>query len=261
MARVNGRRTTKRVPCPGRESMVTEPPSCLISLATTSMPTPRPDSWVTWLAVEKPAWKMNCCTSWSGSGVFSAISPRSMALRRTASVSMPLPSSARVITTSPPSRESSRLTWPLSSLPAPRRCSGSSMPWSTALRSICSSGATTRSIRVRSSSPSGLITSKATRLPTSPDTCRTMRRRRGTRRENGTMRVRMSFSCRSVLMRCCCSSRVSVSRVRSSRVFFRSSRSEADSESCLVIWCSSEYWSISSGSKRPSISPLSTPFW
>ncbi|MCY1550307.1 hypothetical protein D9M68_865520 [compost metagenome] len=56
---VNGRRMEKRVPAPGVESMLMEPPSCLTSECTTSMPTPRPEIWVTAAAVEKPASRMN----------------------------------------------------------------------------------------------------------------------------------------------------------------------------------------------------------
>src|SRR6185312_10291355 len=53
-ASVNGKRMLKTVPRPRSDSMVSEPPSCRISLATTSMPTPRPDNWLTSLAVENP---------------------------------------------------------------------------------------------------------------------------------------------------------------------------------------------------------------
>ncbi|MNO87608.1 hypothetical protein D3C76_790310 [compost metagenome] len=229
--------------------MLTEPPSCFTSALATSMPTPRPEICVTFSAVLKPASRMNCRISWSVRSLSAVIRPRSMALRRTASRRMPAPSSARVRRMSPPSRARFRRMVPTSGLPLARRASVDSMPWSTALRSMCSSGATIRSSTVRSISPSALLTTKSTCLPSSLATCRTMRRRRGTRRSNGTMRVRIRPSCSSVLTRACCSSRVSASRFFAARVSFRSNRSEADSNSARDSCCSCEWRSISSGSK------------
>ena len=163
-----------------------------------------------------------------------------MALRRTASRRMPAPSSERVRRMSPPSRPMFRRIVPCSGLPAARRVSPDSMPWSTALRSMCSSGATMRSRTVRSISPSALPTTNSTCLPSSPATCRTIRRKRGTSRSNGTMRVRIRPSWSSVLTRACCSSRVSASRFFAARVSFRSRRSEADSKSARESCCNCE---------------------
>ena len=60
---------------------------------TTSMPTPRPETSVTWAAVENPGSKINRWMS-SGAGVTSAaISPLRRALSRMRSVSRPAPSS------------------------------------------------------------------------------------------------------------------------------------------------------------------------
>ena len=49
-ARVSGRRMVKRVPWPGVLSMRTRPPMPAISFFTTSRPTPRPDTPVTFSA-------------------------------------------------------------------------------------------------------------------------------------------------------------------------------------------------------------------
>ncbi|VTQ79999.1 Uncharacterised protein [Stenotrophomonas maltophilia] len=46
-ASVCGRRRVKRTPWPRTDWMSTEPPSWRTSLRTTSMPTPRPASWLT----------------------------------------------------------------------------------------------------------------------------------------------------------------------------------------------------------------------
>ncbi|MNP68090.1 hypothetical protein D3C76_1639970 [compost metagenome] len=57
---VNGRRIRKRAPLPWADSILIEPPSCLTSSCTTSMPRPRPEIWVIFSAVEKPGRRMNC---------------------------------------------------------------------------------------------------------------------------------------------------------------------------------------------------------
>ena len=67
MASVSGRRMVKREPSPGFVSMCSAPPSFLISLATTSMPTPRPESVLTAPAVEKPGSSTSCMMSSSES--------------------------------------------------------------------------------------------------------------------------------------------------------------------------------------------------
>ncbi|MCY1427143.1 hypothetical protein D9M71_429770 [compost metagenome] len=57
---VNGRRIRKRAPLPCADSILIEPPSCLTSSCTTSMPSPRPEICVIFSAVEKPGRRMNC---------------------------------------------------------------------------------------------------------------------------------------------------------------------------------------------------------
>jgi hypothetical protein len=58
IASVNGRRMVKRVPMPRSERTSSVPPSWRTSLATTSMPTPRPAASVTREAVLKPGCRM-----------------------------------------------------------------------------------------------------------------------------------------------------------------------------------------------------------
>ncbi len=104
--------------------------------------------------------------------------------------------------------------WPVSSLPAARRVSGDSMPWTTALRSMCSNGGSMRSSTCRSNSPDAPSTSSSARLPVSAAAWRTMRARRCTWRWNETMRVRISPFCSSVTVRDCCCSRFCASPIR-----------------------------------------------
>ena len=65
IASVKGRRIVKRVPTPVSERTSKEPPSWRTSLATTSMPTPRPAACVTVDAVLKPGCRINCKASLS----------------------------------------------------------------------------------------------------------------------------------------------------------------------------------------------------
>ncbi|MNE10026.1 hypothetical protein D3C80_1027220 [compost metagenome] len=213
------------------------------------MPRPRPEIWVIFSAVENPGWRMNCITSWSLRTAAGSSKPRLIALLRTASSGTPAPSSVISMTISAPSCNRVSEISPCSGLPAARRISRDSRPWSTALRSMCSSGATMRSSTLRSISPSALPTTSSTCLPSSLATCRTTRCSRGTRRSNGTMRVRIRPSCSSLLTRPCCCSRLCASWARRVRVSLRSSRSEADSNKARDSCCNWEWRSISSGSK------------
>ena len=60
MARVSGILIRKVVPRPATDDSSMVPPMRSILVRTTSMPTPRPETLVTFSAVEKPARKMNC---------------------------------------------------------------------------------------------------------------------------------------------------------------------------------------------------------
>jgi hypothetical protein len=69
MASVSGSDSETRVPWPGVLVTSTQPPRCSMLLRTTSMPTPRPETSVTTLAVEKPGMKMTAGSrrrSWLG---------------------------------------------------------------------------------------------------------------------------------------------------------------------------------------------------
>ena len=264
-ATVNGKRMVKREPLPLSESTVTTPPSCLTSLCTTSIPTPRPEICDTDLAVDRPALKIYCMIS----SVFRLLSlaeikPCSIAFWRTAFTLIPRPSSIKLITISPPSRSTSSVIKPVLDLPLSIRSCDFSIPWSTALRSICSSGEVIRSRILRSISPSSFRIRSSTDLPSSVAVWRTTRCRRGVIRENGTVRESINPSCKSVWVRDNCSSKFSVSRVLSSMVVLMSNKSDADSESDFDSWLSAEYWSISNGSKSLSnscSSPICDKIW
>ena len=58
MASVSGILIEKVEPLPATDFRSTDPPISSMLLRTTSMPTPRPDTFVTFSAVEKPAAKM-----------------------------------------------------------------------------------------------------------------------------------------------------------------------------------------------------------
>ena len=68
------------------------------------MPTPRPDTPVTWVAVEKPGAKMNLCICASDilSSSASVASPLASTLALMRSVSSPRPSSATPMMMCPP---------------------------------------------------------------------------------------------------------------------------------------------------------------
>ncbi len=217
------------MPLPTSERSSRVPASCFTSLATTSMPMPRPASWVSLLAVEKPGSKMKRARSSSESCASGTIKPRSIALWRIAMKSRPRPSSDNSTSSCEPSRDSRRLMVPTSGLPASARSAGSSMPCTTALRSRCSSGAVMRSSTWRSSSASTPWNCASAWRPFSSEVCRTTRSRRCTWRENGTISVPIRPCCTSVVMRLCCSSSVSDSLTASSMVDCSEDRSLIDS--------------------------------
>jgi hypothetical protein len=103
MASVNGSLMRKAEPRPGAESISIFPPSRSRLVFTTSMPTPRPDTSLTFSAVETPGRKISA--SFSGSAMFCACSrvtkPFAMEDATTFSTARPLPSSAISITTCP----------------------------------------------------------------------------------------------------------------------------------------------------------------
>ena len=96
IASVSGILIVKVVPAPSVDFKSTVPPICSMLERTTSMPTPRPEILVTWLAVEKPGMKIRLRISASDFAATSAspTNPCSRALARMPSRSRPRPSSA-----------------------------------------------------------------------------------------------------------------------------------------------------------------------
>ncbi len=88
---------------PGCEETVTRPRIDSMFRFTTSMPTPRPETSVTFSAVENPGTKIRLKTSSSSSSSPSWTRPFLVALRRMASRWSPRPSSESSTTIEPPS--------------------------------------------------------------------------------------------------------------------------------------------------------------
>ena len=155
------------VPWSTTESMRRLPRSDSTAPRTTSMPTPRPETSVTSLAVLNPGSVMSIITSASGS--VSACSRvrtrRSRATRRRTAGSMPRPSSVTRMTTLSRSFMASSRIVPTGGFPFRTRSSDGSIPWSMALRRMWRRGSGSSSRMARSSSVSLPSTSKFTSLP------------------------------------------------------------------------------------------------
>jgi hypothetical protein len=191
------------VPVPGFDCTSTVPPIFSMLVLTTSMPTPRPETLVTFSAVENPGRKIRFTPSRSPmraacSGV---IRPFSTALRRILSPSRPPPSSEISMMTWPPSWYARSSRRPSAGLPTATRLSGFSMPWSTELRTMCVSGSLMASTIVLSSSVSLPSISMRTCLPHIVATSRTVRGNLLQMLPIGCMRVFITPSCSSVVMR------------------------------------------------------------
>ena len=124
---------------------------------------------------------------------------------------MPPPSSAISITTSLPTWRTVSEISPVSDLPAARRASTDSMPWSSALRRRCSSGPTSFSRTERSSSTCAPWISRLARLSSSFAVVRMMRYRRSDRLAKGTVRIENRRCCTSRDRRACASKAASAS--------------------------------------------------
>ncbi|GIV00944.1 MAG: hypothetical protein KatS3mg014_2559 [Actinomycetota bacterium] len=203
MASVSGIFTRKVVPSPRRLRTSTLPPIRSMFVRTTSMPTPRPETFVTRSAVEKPGRKMRSRISrslrrvaWSG-----PTKPRSSALANTRSGSIPAPSSVISMFTWPPSWNARTSRRPSAGFPAASRASGASIPWSTALRTRCVSGSLIASMIERSSSVSSPSISIRTRFPHATARSRTTRGNLLQTLPIGCIRVFITPSWSSVVMR------------------------------------------------------------
>ena len=90
---------------------------------------------------------------------------------------------------------------PVSSLPAARRTSGASRPWSIELRTRCTSGSAIFSIRPLSSSVPSPTVRRRTCLPRRAERSRTSRGKRRNTASTGSMRTPITASCRSRVLR------------------------------------------------------------
>ena len=203
MASVSGILMRNVVPMPTRLCTSIVPPIFSMFVFTTSMPTPRPETFVTAAAVEKPGRKIRLVTSRAPiRATCSAVSrPFSTALAPMTAGSMPLPSSVISMLTWPPSWKARSSSRPSAGLPAATRTSGVSMAWSTALRTRWVSGSLVASRMVRSSSVSLPSISTRTFLPQVRDRSRTTRGTFCQMLSMGCMRVFMTPSCSSLAMR------------------------------------------------------------
>ncbi len=86
---------------------------------------------------------------------------------------------------------------PAAGLPAASRSAGVSRPWSSALRTRCTSGSPIASTTVRSSSVSWPTSSSSTCLPSLVERSRTSRGKRRKTASTGIMRTCMTIACRA----------------------------------------------------------------
>ena len=126
MAKVNGRAMEIRVPFPGSLASDKDPRKRSICRLMASMPTPRPETPVTARAVEKPGSRIRFEISLSLRTASRAMSCFSMALARTASRSMPRPSSSTLMTTCDPTWSAESRMVARRGLPLAIRSSGGS---------------------------------------------------------------------------------------------------------------------------------------
>ena len=105
------------------------------------------------------------------------------------------------MTIEPPWCEALSVIVPCSGLPLARRSAGSSMPWSQLLRTRCVSGSVIFSTRPLSSSVASPWVTKSTFLPSLAARSRSMRGKRLKTTDIGIMRIDITDSCRSRVLR------------------------------------------------------------
>ena len=181
------------------------PPSSLMFRRTTSMPTPRPEMSVVCSAVEKPGHEDQVVDLLVGQRVVRADQAALARLREDA---------VRVAGRRRRRRLRRRCCRPCDRPRAKRRrppaCRprrarrGISMPWSTLLRTRCTSGSPIFSSTVLSSSVWSPVTFSSTCLPSRWLRSRTMRGKRLNTKLIGNMRTRMTLSCSSRTLRSSC---------------------------------------------------------
>ncbi len=199
IAAVIGTTSDVTVPSRGREESSTRPPSASMVALTASIPTPRPDTSLTLLRVERPGRNTSAATCSGGrSSARSPCSrPAATARARTVSRSMPPPSSSTEMRIESRSRRAWMQMRPASCLPSRRRSSGPSMPWSTALRIRWTSGSESRSRMERSSSSSAPASSTCTCLPSWRASSRATRGSCSITRSSGAVRRSRARRCSS----------------------------------------------------------------
>ena len=136
---------------------------------------------------------------------------------------MPAPSSRISMVTKSPSCCADRRTWPCRGLLQASRSDGTSMPWSIALRTRCTSGSAKASTRLRSSSVSAPTSSRSTSFCSWRATSRATLGKRENTLPTGCMRVRMTAVCRRAvaMSRLLTARSSSSSRMRARSVFSR----------------------------------------
>ena len=138
VANVSGSVMRMVVPEPRRLSIATRPPSFSAFSRTIASPKPRPDTRVIMGLVDTSVSKTSAsaAASPSLSAALGATIPRLTAAALTLSISMPAPSSLTEISTCVLfTGDTVSVISARGGLPARRRCSGVSMPWSMQLRS------------------------------------------------------------------------------------------------------------------------------
>ena len=203
IANVSGILILTVVPCPSLLCTSTVPPIFSTLVFTTSMPTPRPDTLVTFSAVENPGRKIKLIASRSlmRAACSEVITPRCNAFFFMRSGSTPAPSSEISMLTWPPSWNARRKTTPSAGLPAALRLSGASTPWSAEFRTKCVSGSLIASMMVLSSSVSFPSISMRIFLPQAVAKSRTTRGNLFQTLPMGCMRVFITPACNSVVIR------------------------------------------------------------
>ena len=127
--------------------------------------------------------------------------PRSRALAINLSRDRPLPSSRTSMRIEPPWCEALKVMVPVSGLPLARRSCGVSMPWSQLLRTRCVSGSVIFSTRPLSSSVASPCVTSSTFLSSFAARSRSMRGKRLKTIDIGIIRIDITASCRSRVLR------------------------------------------------------------
>ena len=162
--------TSTRTPRPGSLRMLISPLSWDRVERTTSKPMPLPDNSVTSLEVVSPTTPalpssaMTCSADRAFAAAAGTI-PRATATFRTASTSIPRPSSVSTKATRLPRRRTSKRSCPAGGLASAIRSASDSTPWATALRTTCISASRSEASTFASRRTSPPDASNATRLP------------------------------------------------------------------------------------------------